>query len=585
MAARTWRGNTYRFTVTAATSAAGDTYTNNGQTFTVTDAITSGTILYCTGTGAPTSSGNLVRTSGAGTDPIVFSAVTSPNTNWGTATNWLQNAVPTAADDVTFDATSSNCTLNVAGTCLSFNATSYGAKTWALGTNNISVAGGVFTLGTGMTVTGTGTLIRTAGGNTLTSNGVTWPGSVQINIAATHTWGDNWTIGGSFTVLANLTINGTFNITIGGSLIISAGSLTSTSTYILNGVGSLNGSFSGASITINTAVTNTITLPTSLAMSSGTLRLTSGIVSVTSGHLFRPTGTTLDTDRTSTGGNKISFFDFSIITTSTITLQSDLTFTNNFTSTTNLTINGAFNIYVGGNYSNTNQIDGTATLIMDGSNNATISAGTILLSLTISKSGVAVVTPASTLTYGTTGRTLTLNSIVNFAANSNTLTISGGPTIVNNIPANEFFNLNVPISTLTINGGTIRISSNLTLTGAGATFAGAFGWDCNNLICTTAGTFNITLQQGVTYRTRSAVSITGGIATAARPTMVSSDATNLAIWTLDAGATQSLIYVNGTRIDSSLGQTVWTFGGTVGATTRNWNVGTRPGTSAYTFVN
>ena len=263
-----------------------------------------------------------------------------------------------------------------------------------------------------------------------------------------------------------------------------------------------------------------------------------------------------------------------------------MTFTNNFTSTPNLTINGAFNIYIGGNYSNANQINGDATLIMNGSNNATISTGTILLSLTISKSGAAVVTPSSTLTYGTTGKTLTLNSSVDFAANSNTLTLSGSPTIVNNVPANAFFNLNVPASTLTINGGTIRISSNLTLTGLGATFAGAFGWDCNNLICAAAGTFNITLQQGVTYRTRTAVSITGGVATTVRPTMTSSGASN-AIWTLDFGATQSLIYVNGTRIDSSGGQTIWSFGVLPAniATTINWNPGVPLRTVAFTFVN
>ena len=78
------------------------------------------------------------------------------NNNWGQTgaqSNWSLTSggaggqtVPTAADDVIFDASSPNCNLDVAGTCLSFNATSYGAKTWALGTNNISVAGGVLRL-------------------------------------------------------------------------------------------------------------------------------------------------------------------------------------------------------------------------------------------------------------------------------------------------------------------------------------------------------------------------------------------------------------------------------------------------------
>ncbi len=68
--------NWYIFTVTSATASVGDTYTNNGITYTVTKAITNGTTLECTGASDPSASGNLVRTSGAGTDPIVFSAWT-----------------------------------------------------------------------------------------------------------------------------------------------------------------------------------------------------------------------------------------------------------------------------------------------------------------------------------------------------------------------------------------------------------------------------------------------------------------------------------------------------------------------------
>jgi hypothetical protein len=66
--------------------------------------------------------------------------------------------------------------------------------------------------------------------------------------------------------------------------------------------------------------------------------------------------------------------------------------------------------------------------------------------------------------------------------------------------------------------------------------------------------------------------------------MTSDNATTRSLWTLDYGANQSLIYVSGTRIDSSLGQTIWTFGG-LRTDTVNWATGSRPGTSAYTFVN
>ena len=511
---------------------------------------------------------------------------TGAQSNWSLTSNGAGGqTVPSASDDVIFDSFSPACTLTGAATCLSFNASTYGAKTWALGTNNISVGAGVFTLGTGMTVTGTGTLIRTSTGNTLTSNGVTWSGSIQTLVNTTHTWGDAWTISGSFTSSNNSTFNGAFNIRIGGSFI--QPNLTSTTTtYILDGTGSLNGIFQGPAIIINTA--SVITLTTSLNITNGSLlRLTAGTVNVTAGHVFiLSTTCTLDTDRTSTGGNKISFFNCQTANSITITLQSNLTVTNTFTNANNITTVGAFNIYVQGNYAQTGTISGAATLILDGAANATIGTGAINIDLIINKSGAGVVTPSSTMVWGASNKTLTINSSVNFAANSNTLTLPTSVliTIVNNFPANSFFNLTIPASTLNINGANIRISNDFRLTGLGAAFAGAFGWDCNNLICSTAGTFNITLQQGVTYRTRAGVAITGGVS-GSRPTMTSSGASN-AIWTLDFGATQSLIYVNGTRIDSSGGQTIWSFGVSPAniATTINWNPGVPLRTVAYTFV-
>jgi len=78
---RRWGGYTfanYLFTVATATAVAGDTYTNNGITYTVLRSITGGTELLCSGAGAPAASGNLVRASGAGTDPIVFSTWIQP---------------------------------------------------------------------------------------------------------------------------------------------------------------------------------------------------------------------------------------------------------------------------------------------------------------------------------------------------------------------------------------------------------------------------------------------------------------------------------------------------------------------------
>jgi hypothetical protein len=444
------------------------------------------------------------------------------NNSWnqtGAQSNWSLTpggaggqTVPSASDDVIFDASSPACTLTGAATCLSFNASTYGTKTWALGTNNISVALGSFTLGTGMTVTGTGTLIKTNAG-TLTSNGVTWPGSVQTTANTTYTWGDAWTISGSFTSTNNAAFNGAFNITIGGSF--TQTNLTSTSTtYILNGTGSLNGVIAATAIIINTAFT--ITLPTSLLISGGILRLTSGTVNVTSGHLLQPSGCTLDTDRTSTGGNKISFFNYASINSGPITLQSNLTVTNNFTNANNITTVGVFNINVGGNYAQTGTIIGTARLILDGTANATIGTGTIGIDLTINKSGAGVVTPSSTMSWGAANKTLTINSSVNFAANSNTLGLGAGPlTIVNNFPANSFFNLTIPGIILNINGATMQVAGTLLCTG-GVTFAGAYGWTTNNFSCNVASAVirlqNITQFTSAEYTVNGLLNLVGTLA-------------------------------------------------------------------------
>lgn len=84
----------YTFTVTSATVVAGDTYTNNGQTFTVA---TSGTVtsMPCPGTGAPLASGTLTKATGSGPATLAFSAVSTSSPSFGTTTindvSWTRN--------------------------------------------------------------------------------------------------------------------------------------------------------------------------------------------------------------------------------------------------------------------------------------------------------------------------------------------------------------------------------------------------------------------------------------------------------------------------------------------------------------
>lgn len=71
-------GLSYYFITSAASANSGATYTNNGQTFTVTNTISGGTQLLMTSTGAPAASGTLTKATGTGDATITFSTFLSP---------------------------------------------------------------------------------------------------------------------------------------------------------------------------------------------------------------------------------------------------------------------------------------------------------------------------------------------------------------------------------------------------------------------------------------------------------------------------------------------------------------------------
>jgi hypothetical protein len=344
--------------------------------------------------------------------------------------------------------------------------------------------------------------------------------------------------------------------------------------------------------TININGTGTYTLGSSTYPNTTLFNITLNLVGTSTAQVYSTTGHTLSTggslvlstNNTSTGaniigGSQIIWGNINLTSNLTTTLTYDTTALGNLNANSNA-LNGA-KLFVAGNLSVTTTIIGTSTIELNGSNNTTWGAGIYQNSIIVNKSLGATVTTGSTITWGAANRSLIFNSAVNFLTNSNTLTLSGTPLTITNSFGSPFFNLSVPNNGTLILNAPITINNNLTLNGS-ATFQGTAGWDCANLVSTAAGTFTVTLQQAVTYRTRLQAFITGGTS-GARTTIISSGASN-AIWTLDQGASQSLIYVNGTRIDSSQGQTVWTFGG-IRTNTINWNPGSPPGTFAYTFLN
>jgi fibronectin-binding autotransporter adhesin len=532
--------------------------------------------------------------------PPYYKRDNTGTTNWNLASSWSTVSSTSAtnagtfpssvtADPVIFDANSSNVTINVASVCTSVSCTLYtGQITF---TNSLSVRGSV-TFSAGMTTTGTGNLIIT-GTSTLTSNSVQLSGGLQFTpftFGLTGTIADNWTIVGS------LTRTGANGYTIAGSggvrTITTQGSFTGTLTINnitirMTGTGNLSGgatSTGGGSIEIDTA---------GIISHNGTFSL-NGIVFTYINGAFNSTATL------ACGGNIVTFnnwgnisraffaFDWNVnLGGQSVTLNSDIYITTNLTFTGNSggNFNGAGRtVFIYGNISGAgNGLGGTATIQMEGSTNASITIGSIQNNLSINKSGTptpATVSLLSSFSWGAVGRTLTRTS-GNINPGASTITIPAASVTINDF---TFWNLTVSTGGTIIQNVLNTINNNLTLNGT-ATFQGTAGWVCGNLISTAAGTFTVTLQQLITYRTRLQAFITGGTS-GARTTMTSSGASN-AIWTLDSGASQSMIYVNGTRIDSSQGQTIWSFGVSPAniATTINWNIGSPPGTFAYTFLN
>lgn len=413
--------------------------------------------------------------------------------NWGTASNWsltdgggATGAVPTSADDAYFTSNSGNCTVNTSSrVCKTLIFSGVGAGNYA-GTftmsQQLTVSGSV-TLSATMTVAGTSTLVINATA-TLTSNGKTWTGGFQyLTPSTTLTFGDNWTFNGAVDVggSTNMFIAGNKTITCTGSFntrqLNTAGSLVS---WLLTGTGTwsaIAGSYTG-NITINTA--GTITCSGNIYISNANFTYTAGTV-VTTGSTFNILGTCTVNSAGITWNNIITGNPVQVQPAS-ITLTSNLTVSGNFTTSSGnhfCSISGAlYSVFVGGNLthsSSTQNLSGTATLVMNGTG-AISTAGGSTNGITINTNITsASVTLSGTVNYGGSG-TLTLS---NNLGGSGTLTLFSSCTIVGNgysIPNLTFLNnssitLTVSTSDFTVTGNMIfsTITNTATVTGASRT--------------------------------------------------------------------------------------------------------------------
>jgi hypothetical protein len=514
-------------------------------------------------------------------------------TNWSTAANWSLTSgvvnpttVPTAADDVFFDAGSGSGTVTTTAgaTCLSANFNgfigTFNANTnWSIGTS--------LTFSSTMFITGTGNILKTASGGTWTFNTKTYTGGWVYHIGggSATTIADNIAFVGSLTGGFNGTISASSprTITIGGNFTGIYTSLTNIN-FVMNGSGILDldlRSGSGNSSLIIDTLLGTITQSATVSLFSMTFTYVRGGWTSTAPIRFGGLGSANIMNNVST----IVFHSMVFLSNSgqSVTLNSDMYVTGGLSSIfTNSAVNGSGRLYIGGNINPAQTIAGTAVIEMYGSSNANLEAGTLANSLFINKTTAGVIVALTgSLTWGAAGRTLQRN-VGTINAGTSTITIPVASVTINDF---TFWNLTVNSGAAIIQNLLNTINNNLTLNG-NAVFQGTAGWTCANLICSTAGS-TITLQNLITYTTTTSVNMLG--TNANKILMTSNAAGARAIWTFN-GNNQSMVYVSATRIDSDLGQTIWSFGGVIALTplpeaTRNWNPGTKPETQGITFVN
>lgn len=460
-------------------------------------------------------------------------------TKWATTSGGAGGAaVPTASDDVTLDAGTGHGNVTISGgrVCKSLTCTNY-TDTLNMG-GTITVSGSV-TLGSGMTITGASALIVNATG-TLTSNSKTWPNDLTLSSGA-----GGITVSGTWTNTGTVTMNTFTSSSINTGTIACQTHFTlgatpgAVGTGTISMVGTGNATFGtfATNFNFNFNTSGTITIAsTATWFARGTLSWTAGTV------VLGTTKLNFNLNATCNTGTGITWGDVDIISAgSTLTLLSDLNMSGNLllsTGTTTQTINGAFNINVGGNVSTqgtTSITLGTATIVMNGTGSLSTASSTQLRNnLTINSAG-----------------TITLSGTINYNTGTFTYTAAGS---------------------LVVTGSVLKCNVNTTIAGVGFTMAG--------LNISAAGV-TVTVVNGQTYHISESITAVGTAASHA--VLKSNSAGNQAIVIINQGATQDNGFLNVTDIDTRGGQTGWSYKGTLSNAT-NWQaLPTQPKTIASTF--
>jgi hypothetical protein len=144
-------------------------------------------------------------------------AATAP-TNWSDASGGVNNfSVPTTTDNAILDGVGVNANGSsiISAVITIANLSVRAGFTGTIAHNAVVTINGGIGLGISCTITGTAAITMGATTGSLTSNGKTWPNSINLS-GGTKTFADGWILGGNLNILA------TTNIILSGLLTANA---------------------------------------------------------------------------------------------------------------------------------------------------------------------------------------------------------------------------------------------------------------------------------------------------------------------------------------------------------------------------
>lgn len=524
------------------------------------------------------------------------------NTDWNTASNWVidgsgNSGVPTSTTDAIFDSGSTNpCVMGANRVCRDLIFSSFPntltVATFTLQVNrNVTLQSDISSRISGTTGTLSMAVFGAGLNGTVTSNGGTWPLNYStFGQSITITFADPFTCAGNASIASAPTYSGS-TFSVNGNFSGGMG-INSTTNCIMVGTGTL--SLTSGNMELNTAGTITISgnitasrrfIITAVGSLVGLSTANFTFISAASEGIIDLGGRTVQDFATNTSVNtytiRSSFTcrNISLIAAPyngpTAPSSATITVTGNYNITINITsTNGTLDIVMTG-------ATGTASVI----NNASFS----LLPVTLN-AGANTITYSGAINLNQGCNVTRTSGLIN--AGSTTTTV---PSLVTSVRINNmiFNNLTVTSVVATITANVANTINGTLLCNGNATFSGTAGWTAANFTNTTAGT-TITLQSGINYTVTSNLRLLG---TNASPILLSSSSpTTRAFLTLNYGASMlsgdglvshAVYFVRATRIDSSLGQTIWNTFGSISTPlvdTVNWNPGSRPNPTSYTYI-